>query len=53
MARVEFVLRARDGLTAQMRVLHKGQILDITHVKPLADYPGWMILTCDTGLNNG
>lgn len=52
-ARVEFVLRARDGLTAQMRVLHKGQILDITHVKPLADYPGWMILTCDTGLNNG
>lgn len=52
-ARVEFVLRARDGITAQMRVVHKGQLLNITHVKPLADYPGWMILTCDTGLNDG
>ena len=52
-ARVEFVLRAREGITAQMRVVHKGQIFNIAHVKPLADYPGWMILTCDTGLNNG
>lgn len=53
LARVEFVLRQRDGITEQMRVLHKGQFHDIKHVKPLADYPGWMILTCDTGVNDG
>lgn len=52
-ARVEFLLRERNGITAQMRVIHKGQALGITHVKPMADYPGWMILTCDTGLNDG
>lgn len=52
-ARVEFVIRSRAGVAAQMRVVHKGQLLNITHAKPLADHPGWMILTCDTGLNNG
>lgn len=52
-ARVEFVIRVRDGITEQMRVVHKGRFHNIQHVKPLADYPGWMILTCDTGVNDG
>lgn len=52
-ARVEFVLRRRDTITAGMRVRHRGQVHNIAHVKPLADYPGWMVLTCDTGVNDG
>ncbi|WP_313074460.1 head-tail adaptor protein [Melaminivora sp.] len=52
-ARVEFLLRERAGISTQMRVVDGTQLLGITHVKPLADYPGWMVLTCDTGLNDG
>lgn len=52
-ARVEFILRERDGITEQMRVRHKGKLFGITHVKPLADYRGWMVLTCDTGRKDG
>ena len=52
-ARVEFVLRERAGITAHMRVLHQGETLNIIHVKPLADFPGWMVLTCDTGHHDG
>ncbi|MDA8522313.1 head-tail adaptor protein [Acidovorax sp. NCPPB 4044] len=52
-ARVEFVVRLRDGITEKMRVLHKARYHNIQHVKPLADYPGWMVLTTDTGVNDG
>lgn len=52
-ARDEFLIRARDGIDETMRVVSKGKFHNIQHVKPLADYPGWMVLTCDTGLNDG
>lgn len=52
-ARVEFVLRERADLNEKMRVRHKGKVHNITHIKPLADYRGWMVLTCDTGVNDG
>lgn len=52
-ASVEFVLRERGDITPKMRVRHKGQVFNIEHVKPLADYRGWMVLTCDTGANDG
>lgn len=52
-ARVEFVLRERGDITPKMRVRHKGQVFNIEHVKPLADYRGWMVLTCGTGGNDG
>lgn len=52
-SRVEWVIRDREGITEQMRVLHRAQIYNIRHVKPLADYPGWMVLTTDTGANDG
>lgn len=52
-ARVEFLVRQRDDLDETMRVRHKGKIFNIQHVKPLATQRGWMVLTCDTGANNG
>lgn len=52
-ARVEFLMRLRDDLVETMRVRHKGKVFDIQHVKPLANSRGWMVLTCDTGVNNG
>ena len=52
-ARVEFLVRLRDDLDETMRVRHKGKIFNIQHVKPLAMQRGWMVLTCDTGANNG
>ena len=52
-ARVEFLVRLRDDLDETMRVRHKGKIFNIQHVKPLVAQPGWMVLTCDTGVNDG
>ncbi len=52
-ARVEFLIRLRDDLLETMRVRHKGKVFDIQHIKPLANARGWMVLTCDTGVNDG
>ncbi len=50
-ARTEFKIRHRIGVTAAMRVSYGGAYYNIKHVKDL--YGIWMILTCDTGVNNG
>ena len=52
-ARTEFLIRERGDLDTTMRVRHKGGVFNIQHIKPLANYRGWMVLTCDTGLNDG
>lgn len=52
-ARTEFLIRERTGLDTTMRVRHRGQVFNIQHIKSLADYRGWMVLTCDTGANDG
>lgn len=52
-ARVEFLIRLRDDLLETMRVRHRGKVFDIQHIKPLANARGWMVLTCDTGGNDG
>lgn len=52
-ARVEFHVRMRDDLDETMRVRHKGKTFNIQHVKPLVAQRGWMVLTCDTGVNDG
>lgn len=52
-ARTEFTIYARPGINEQMRVLYRGKIYNITHVNPYTDRGAWMLLTCDTGVNNG
>ena len=52
-ARVEFLIRVRDDLLETMRVRHRGKAFNIRHIKPLANARGWMVLTCDMGMNDG
>jgi SPP1 family predicted phage head-tail adaptor len=52
-ARTEFLVRERDDLTTTMRVVHKGLNFNIQHIKPLTSARGWMVLTCETGANDG
>lgn len=52
-ARTEFTIRTRPGVTAQLRVLYRGKIYNITHVNSYTDRDAWMLLTCDTGVNDG
>ncbi|SFU81694.1 phage head-tail adaptor, putative, SPP1 family [Paenacidovorax caeni] len=52
-ARAEFTLRWRPGITAQMRVLYGGAIYNIVHVNDFMARREFLILTCDTGLNDG
>jgi len=52
--RTEFVVNFRTGITASMRVSFGGEYYNIKHVKPFgAMNKEWLLLTCDTGLNNG
>lgn len=52
-ARTEFTIRWRGGVNAQMRVLYDGAIYNIRHVSDLMARRETLILTCDTGANNG
>lgn len=52
-ARTEFTLRWMPGVDATMRVIHDGQFHNIRHVNNFAGRRESLILTCDTGVNDG
>lgn len=52
-ARTEITIHWRPGVTAQMRVLHRGMAYNIRHVNDLMARRECLILTCDTGVNDG
>lgn len=52
-ARTEFTIRYRSGVTAQARVLYAGAVYNIRHVNNFMERGESLILTCDTGVNNG
>ncbi|MFC7515092.1 phage head closure protein [Herbaspirillum sp. GCM10030257] len=52
-ARTEFIIRYRPGVDETMRVLYKGKFYNIKHVKDLNDDHDILVLTCDTGANDG
>jgi SPP1 family predicted phage head-tail adaptor len=53
-SREEFVINFREGVDATMRVAFKSQNFNIKHVKPFGKMNReWLLLTCDTGVNDG
>ena len=52
-ARTEFTIRYRSGVTAEMRVLYAGAVYNIRHVNDWMGKRESLVLTCDTGVNDG
>lgn len=52
-ARTEFTMRYRPGITAKMRVLYQGAVYNIRHVNDWMGKRESLLLTCDTGVNDG
>lgn len=52
-ARTEFTIRWRAGVTPQMRVQYDGAVYNIRHVNDFMGRRESLILTCDTGVNDG
>lgn len=51
--RTEFTIHYREGITAEMRVVYRGRFYNIRHVNNFKEADRYLVLTCDTGLNNG
>ena len=52
-ARTEITIRYRPFISAQSRVLYRGAVYNIRHVNNLMARNETLILTCDTGVNDG
>jgi SPP1 family predicted phage head-tail adaptor len=52
-ARTEFDILYRDGIDETMRIQYKGKIYNIDHVNNLNEENKRLILTSNTGLNDG
>lgn len=52
-ARTEFTIRFLSGVTAKHRISYGGKVFNIKHVNDYAEEHRFMVLTCDTGLNDG
>lgn len=52
-ARVEFTIHWRPSIAADMRVRHGGELFNIRHINNFAGRRQSLILTCDTGGNDG
>ena len=52
-SRDEFTVHWRAGISAEMRVVHEGRYYNIRHVNNFAGRRESLVLTCDTGVNNG
>jgi len=52
-ARTEFTMRYRAAVTAGMRVSYAGQVYNIKHVNDMNEKHRMLVLTCDTGVNDG
>ncbi len=51
--RTEFIIRYRPGITEQMRVSYAGKFYNIRHVSDVNESHDMLVLTCDTGVNDG
>ena len=52
-ARTEFAMRYRPGIDEEMRVAYGGKVYNIRHIKDVNEDHDMLILTCDTGSNDG
>lgn len=52
-ARTEFTIRHRSDLNAKMRVNYSGKKYNIRHLNDFAEAHRFVVLTCDTGVNDG
>lgn len=52
-ARTEFTMRYRAGITPKARVLYGGATYNIRHVNNVMERGEILVLTCDTGVNDG
>ena len=52
-ARTEFTIRWRTGVDASMRILYDGAIYNIRHVNDFMAKRESLVITCDTGINEG
>ncbi|MCB4811693.1 phage head closure protein [Methylovorus menthalis] len=52
-ARTEFRIRYRIGIDTTMRILYSGKVYNIRHIKDYEEEHNWLILTADTGVNDG
>lgn len=52
-ARTEITIRYRSGVTEQMRVLYGPKIYNIRHINDFMARHESLLLTCDTGVNDG
>ena len=52
-ARTEFTLRWRSGITPSLRVVYGGSFYNIRHVNNFMERNEFLVLTCDTGVNDG
>lgn len=52
-ARTEFKIRYRAGITEQMRISYGGKKYNIRHINNLQEANRWLLITCDTGVNDG
>lgn len=52
-ARTEFTIRYISGLTHKHRISYNGKKYNIQHVNDWNEEHRFMVLTCDTGLNDG
>jgi len=52
-ARTEFTIRYQAGITPKHRINYSGKLYNIKHVNDYKEQHKFLILTCDTGLNQG
>lgn len=52
-ARTEFIIRYHADVSTLMRIAYNNANYNIRHVKNINEGNRWMVLTCDTGVNNG
>lgn len=52
-ARTEFQFRLIDGLTTKHRIVCDGKVYNICHINPFNNENHFVIVTCDTGVNDG
>lgn len=52
-ARTEFVIHYQPGVDESMRVSYAGKFYNIRHVKDINEAHEYLVLTCDTGVNDG
>lgn len=53
LARTEFTVHWMPGVDDTMRVLHEGAVHNIRHVNNFAGRRQSLVLTCETGVNDG